>query len=311
MLNNLIYFILAGFLLALSGTFLIKSLRKISHFLRISEFTAAFIILPVATSSPELFVGISSALQGIPQLSLGNIIGGGMIDLILIIGIVILISGGIKMNKETGKDIHLMLFSIILIIVLYLIGNSLSRIDGIILLSIFIINLFITLEKRKKYKKKLKENKKREYNIILNILIFLIALVVLFFSAIYAVKYASLLASDFNLPKIIVGLFFVSIATTLPEFILGIEAALMHHSKMGIGDLTGGVFMNITLVIGLVAIISPITAEFSPFLISILFLAVAALLLSYFMKTKNELCIKEGIFLILIYVAYVIFEFVR
>ena len=310
MFFNLLFFLLSAFFLVLSGIYLVKSLGKISHFLHISEFTAAFIIMAVATSIPELFVGISSAVQGSSSLSLGNIIGANIIDLTLIMGIFILLGKGIKSkSKEAGKDVHFMLSSIVLIIILYLIGNSLSRIDGIILLSFFIINTIRMLRKRKKYRAKLKQNSIKRHEIVLNSFIFIFALFVLFISASFAVKYASSLALELNLPKIIIGLFLISFITTLPELVFGVESVIMKHESMSIGNQTGTVFTNITLILGLVALISPIKVGLSTFLVPVIFMLISALIFAYFMKTGKKLDVKEGIFLIFFYILFIIIEF--
>ena len=87
-LLNLFYFGLSSIFLILSGVFLVKSLTKIAKFLGISEFSAAFIIMAFASSVPELFVGISSAISGNPGLSLGNVIGANILNLTLISGII-------------------------------------------------------------------------------------------------------------------------------------------------------------------------------------------------------------------------------
>jgi len=310
LIYNLFFFILSGLALVISGTYLVKSLEKISRFLRISEFTAAFIIMAIATSIPELFVGLSSAIQGNPELSLGNVIGANILNLTLITGIFVLLSRGIKFHsKKGGKEVYFMLSSVILIILLYLIGNSLSRIDGIILLSLFIFNLYRMFKKRTAYKSKFNKEKVKRWEIILSVFIFIAALILLFLSSNYAVKYASLIATDLSLPKIIIGLFLISIATTLPELIFGVRAIMLGHKSMSIGDQTGTVFANITLVIGLVALIHPITAEFFSFLISVIFMFIAAFIFTAFMETKKKLEVIEGIGLILLYVGFVIIEF--
>ena len=108
--------------------------------------------MAVATSLPELFVGISSALQGTPALSLGNVIGANILDLTIITGIFVLLGRGIRLDtSRIGKDVYFMLFSIILIFILFSIGNSLSRIDGGILLALFFLNFYRMMRKRKKY----------------------------------------------------------------------------------------------------------------------------------------------------------------
>jgi cation:H+ antiporter len=266
--------------------------------------------MALATSIPELFVGISSALSNVPSISLGNVIGASILNLTLIMGIFILVGGGIKMNNgKVGKDIYYVLFSIILLITLFLIGQSLSRIDGLILLAFFVLNSYRMFQKRRKYEAKLRENNIKRLEIVLNVVIFMIALVALFLSSGYAVKYASLLAIDFQLPEIIIGLFLLSIATTLPELILGVRAIKLGHKEMAIGDQTGTVLANIALIVGIVALISPIKAEFTPFFVSSIFLLISTFIFITFLKSEKELKIGEGIGLILLYVFFMIVQF--
>jgi len=311
MLENILLFLLAGIVLVISGGFLVKSLSKIAEFLGISEFSAAFIIMAIATSLPELFVGISSAMIGNPQLSLGNVIGANILNLTLITGIIILVAKEIKFTtKKIGEDAYLMLFSLILMISLYLINKSLSRIDGAILLCFFAFNIYRKFARRKKFRAKIKKEKAiGKKNVGLNMIIFMIALAALFISSSFAVKYASLLAIDLNLPKILVGLFMLSIATTLPELVFGIRAARSEHKVMGIGDQIGTIITNTVLIIGVVSLIHPITVEFIPFITSSIFMFISAFIFLTFLKTGKKFETLEGISLILIYILFIIIEF--
>jgi len=307
-ISNMVYFAVSCLILIISGIYLVKSLSKIARFLGISEFSAAFIIMAFASSIPELFVGISSALAGNPALSLGNIIGANIINLTLITGIIILISKeiNIKPNK-IGKEVYFMLTALLLIIILFTIGRSLSRIDGAILLILFSIHTYKILKKRKKYKSKIKSIRERgqEFKWLV---IFILALVGLFISSNFVVNSSTLIAKDFNLPSIFIGLFLLSIATTLPELVFGISASNLKHNEMAIGDQIGSVVTNSGLVLGLVAIIHPITADFMPFIISSIFMFISAFIFVTFLKTSNKLEKMEGISLILIYVLFIIFE---
>lgn len=309
MITNLVYFALACITLTISGIYLVKSLSKIARFLGISEFSAAFIIMAFATSIPELFVGISSALSKVPELSLGNIIGANIIDLTLISGIIIILSKEIKIKtQKIGNDVYFMLIALLLVIVLYSLGQSLSRVDGLILLGFFIINSIRVLKKRKRYTKKIKdkEEKRRELSWLL---IFIFALIGLFISSAFAVKYGSNLAIDLHLPKIMIGLLVLSIATTLPELVFGISAINLKHNIMAIGDQTGTILTNSTLILGIVSIISPITAEFFPFLIASIFMIISGFIFIMFLKTGRKLERIEGISLILIYILFITMEF--
>jgi cation:H+ antiporter len=310
LVENFLLFIVAGFFLVISGIFLVKSLGKIASFLGISEFSAAFILMAFATSIPELFVGISSALQGVPQLSMGNVLGANIIDLTLLTGLFILMSKGIKFKSgKVGKEIYFMFAGILLLVVLYMIGNSLSRIDGVILLGLFATHTFLIMRKQKKYPKKTKKGKNHQQKRLLYIMLFILSLIVLFISSRYVVQYADALAIDLKLPEIFIGLFLISIATTLPELVFGINAVLLKHHEMSIGDQTGTIFTNTCLILGIVALIRPITVSFNPFLISGAFMLISAFIFVAFIKSGKKLDIYEGISLIGLYFFFVVLQF--
>ncbi len=147
------------------------------------------------------------------------------------------------------------------------------------------------------------------YEIVFAILLFVTCLVLLFVSANFVVKYASALAIQLSLPPIMIGLFLVSIGTTLPELTFGVKASLMRHGEMALGDQIGTIVFNSTFILGLTAVIYPISAAFAPFMIASLFLLVASFLVITFIESGSMLGVKEGISLILIYLFFVMVEF--
>jgi len=307
---NLFYFALSCIVLIISGIFLVKSLSRLSKFLGISEFSAAFIIMAFASSIPELFVGISSATSGNPALSLGNIIGANILNLTLISGIIILSARKINLkSKKIGEDVYFMIISLLLLIILFTIGKSLSRLDGAILLVVFSIHTYRIFKKRKKYEKKKIEDKRTGTSRFSWLLIFILALVGLFITSSFVVKYASKIAIDFGFSEIIIGLFLISFATTLPELVFGISATNLKHKEMAIGDQIGSVVTNTGLILGIVALIHPITAEFQPFLISSIFMFISGFIFYTFIKSGKKLSKHEGISLILMYVVFIMIEF--
>jgi len=310
MIENFVFFAISALFLVASGIFLVKSLEKIAKFLHVSEFIAAFLIMAVATSIPELFVGISSAISGNPELSLGNILGANIIDITLLIGIFVVLARGIKISsKKIEPGTYFMFFSVLILIVLYFIGNSLSRIDGIILLSLYLINIYRVIKKSEKYSAKFNGTKHTIKEKISYSLLFIISLIALFLSSKFIVKYSQLIAVDLHIPLVIVGLFLISFATTLPELIFGVSAVLMKHKDMSIGDQVGTVFFNTAGILGIVSIICPISIPLNSFLIPAIFLLVSIGIFIWLAKTKEKLSIIEGISLILIYLLFVIIQF--
>jgi cation:H+ antiporter len=306
---NILTFALSCGLLIVSGIYLVKSLSRISRILGISEFSTAFIIMAFATSIPELFVGVSSALSGTPSLSLGNVIGANIINLTLVTGIIAISAKKIRFkSRRIGGDTELMLFSIVILIALYVIGNGLSRVDGAVLICLFLFHTYRILKRRKKYKGKIVNGHKRGKRFVW-LFIFLLALVGLFISSNFVVQAAKGLAVDLNFPSILIGIFLLGIATTLPEMVFGISASKLRHKVMAIGDQIGTIVTNATLIIGIVALISPISVEFMPFLISALFMFIAAFIFVTFIKTGHQLEKMEGISLIMIFILFIIIEF--
>ncbi|MBL7170326.1 MAG: sodium:calcium antiporter [Candidatus Aenigmarchaeota archaeon] len=309
LITNLLFFTISCAVLIVSGSFLIKSLSKIASFLKISEFVAAFILMAFATSVPELFVGISAALIKNPALILGTVIGSNIAVLTLIIGIAIIIGRGINIDSPNiKKDAMFMFFIALLPVVLMLINQSLSRIDGAILVSVFLFHLYRMYKKTKIFSKEMKGNIKRK-EIVIAVFLFIASLVLLFYSAEFVVKYATLLSVDLALPSIIIGLFLVAIGTSLPELVFQSKAVLEGHSDMAMGDVIGAVVVNSTLVLGVSALIYPITAHFLLFLVSAVFMIVIAFLFATIMGITNRLSLNVGISFLLFYIFFVMVEF--
>lgn len=309
LLTNLLFFILACLVLVGAGTLLVKSLSKIASFLRMSEFVVAFIIMSIATSLPELFIGISAALAKNTALSLGNVIGSNIADIALIGGIITLLARQIKLKtKAIKKDAFHMVYILIIPIALMIIGDQLSRIDGIILFAVFGYYAWrMFIKERKRFEKEV-ENRVGRFEVVASVFIFIISVVVLFLSAKYVVKYGALLAIDLLLPPVMIGLFLVALGTSLPELVFESRAVQLGHSEMALGDLIGSVIVNSTIVLGVTAIIYPITADFVLFLTSAFFMFVVTFLFAILIESGSKLEWKEGVALILLYVFFLIVQ---
>ena len=111
------------------------------------------------------------------------------------------------------------------------------------------------------------------------------------------------------IPSILIGLFMVSIGTTLPELTFEVKAVLAKHRYMALGDLLGSVVANSTLVLGVTALIHPITADFLLFITSASFMVVVAFLFMTFVESEKKITLQEGIALIMLYVLFIIVMF--
>lgn len=305
LLLNLTFFLLSCFVLVIGGAILVKTLPIIARAFRMSEFVLSFVLMAVSTSIPELFIGITAATQGNSALALGTVIGSNIADLTLVAGLAIILARGFKAEKESRKWSWFMILLAALPLVLMFIGNTLSRIDGIILLVVFATYMIFLLSKKRNIGVK---EKVKISSLFFSIVLFILGIFILFYSAKFAVKFASLLAFDMLMPPILIGLFFLAIGTSLPELVFQSIAARQKKAELALGDLIGSVIINSTLVLGIVAVIQPITANFLIYLTSAVFMITITLLFVVFLDTGRELSWKEGMVLVLFYVLFLLIE---
>lgn len=308
---NLVIFIIACLILVKSASWLVGSLTKIAEYFKMSEFVIGFIIMALATSVPELFVGVTSALEGNPLLGLGTVIGSNLVDLTLVIGTAVLLGKGIKLKEKTiRKDIFYMMLITLLPIILMFLGNGLSKMDGFILLFFFLAYMWRVFKQKRRFRKYINSITREEA--MLSAFFFFMSLVLLFFSAELVVRFGSLMASDLGLSPILVGLFAIAIGTSLPELTFEVKGVLAKHEEMVMGDIIGSVVMNTTLVLGVLALLSKevITLE-SPliFFSSTIFVAITAFIFMTFAESERGFSWNEGLSLILLYAFFMIIEF--
>lgn len=306
LLVHIAIFLISCIILVKSAEFLVKALTKIASFLGWTEFVIGFIVMAFATSIPELFVGITSALNKNSALALGTVIGSNILDLTLVIGIVALVARGIRVESKTIRIDALYMFGIATLPLILMLDQELSRFDGYLLLSIFFLYNIRLLKQKAKFRKTMNTVPITEF--INNIGIFCFSIVVLFFSSRFVVEYATLLSMDLMLPPILIGLFMIAFGTSLPELAFEVRAIRAGHSDMALGDLMGSVIANSTLVLGVTALIYPISANFLLFLTSASFMLLVAFLFMTFIESEKGISWQEGIAMILLYVFFIIVE---
>ncbi len=327
--KDLAILLLSSIALIYSGLIVVKSLVKLSYKMHVKEYVLSFILLAFSTSIPELFVGITSALQKKPLLSLGNIIGANIMDVTFVAGIGVIIARKIKMKNKMVKSTSIYMVGIVsLMILLALIGNQLSRLDGVILIAVFFLYMSKLYSQKtetkplgKKTEKKVLEEDHMEDNRKLvviyrkirdetwfNIFLFLIGISIVFLSAKLVTNSALNIANDLSLPILLIGMIIVSVGTTLPEIVLEARISLAKRWNMSFGDPMGSVVVNSSLVLGIVSLINPIIIDSMLFIFGAMFLIASTTILAIMMNTKKEITWKDGLMLLLIYFIFLIVQ---
>ncbi|MBI4813756.1 MAG: sodium:calcium antiporter [Methanobacterium sp.] len=302
---DFLIFILLLLVLVVSGIITTRSLSVISSYLKLSHFTAGFIIMAIVTGIPELLVGVNSAMAGIPQLSLGDVIGSNIINLSMVLGLAVLIGGQIEFSENPIKKETIYLFLIALLPLLLAWDQNLSQLDGVILLGVFFIYFFIVY--RNKNSNVDEDNDVSRELFLRNTIIFAGGVFALLVSSRYLVYYASLIASEIGIPIFLVGVLLVSFGTSLPELSFETISILHGYQFMAVGDLMGSTVANSTLVLGLVSIISPITiSNFSQFQLTSIFLIFFIFMFIGFIRSNTGINRFRAVFLIVTYLLFVL-----
>ncbi len=310
-----ILLIALGFVLLVKGAdFLVDGASGVAKRFHIPEIIIGLTIVSIGTSMPELFVSITSAIDGYSDMAIGNVIGSNLCNLLLILGISASINP-IIFKKETKLiEIPICLGVSIVFLILANIGNSISRIDAIILIALFIGFICYTIMMAKKgedfdeiseeeKQRSAEEGKKRK--IIVNIIYIIVGIIALKIGGDLVVEHSEKIAKMFNVSDKIIGLTIVAIGTSLPELVTSVTAALKKNSDIAIGNIIGSNIFNMLLIIGAAAAISPMNYNTS-YNLQMGILIVATIVLGIFPYTdrKDEMTISNGITYLMLYALY-------
>jgi len=314
MILNVIIFIVSCFVLSWLSSHLVKTLAAIAKFLGWREFVTAFFIMAFATSLPNLFVDINAAFNGMPELAFGDIIGGNLIDLTIVMALAVLF-GKKDLPVESKMVQTSAIFTAIIVILPLLLAfdGNISRGDGIILLLAFMVYSFWLFSKGDRFKKIYRERKKEKPRNLLfflkDIVKIIIILILLLAASFIIIDSAKLFSVKLGIPLSLVGLLIISLGNCFPEAYFSIISARRGEGWMVLGDIMGSVIICATLVLGIVALISPFEInDFSPFLIARAFAIIAAFVFLFAIKTDKKITKKEALILLLIYVAFLLAE---
>lgn len=308
-----IFILLGSFaLLAFAGKFMIEALSRIGICLKLKEFVLAFFVVGIGATIPNLIIGITSALKGIPELSFGDVVGSNIFDISIIVGLAALISrGGLSSNSRTVQGSSFFMVAITLLPLFLIFDGTLSRTDGIMLLAAFASYALWLFSKKDRFTKVYESCSQRftTLKIIKDIFIILTGLVFLIIGGQGVVYSATFFYENFNLPLGVIGMFLVAIGTSMPETFFCLQAARKGQDWMILGNLMGNVVITSTFILGIVSLIAPIKiVDFSPFALARFFLVVTIFFFFFIIKTDQKITRKEGFVLISIYIAFLIAE---
>lgn len=310
-----ILFITGFAVLILGAKWLVDGASSIGTKTGLPQIVIGLTVVALGTSLPELVINVFASLEGSSDLAIGNVLGSNIINTLFIIGITAAIFP-IKMpGKRIRTDVLFNLFATIILLVLAndaLFGraeNKIDLVDGIILLLLILVFLYFSFFKTGKQEDNSPEDAIKELTTFKSIAYILIGALGLFFGGKWIVSGVDQIALDFHLSQSVIGLTLIAVATSLPELVTSILAALKKNTDMAIGNAVGSNIFNILLVLGTSAIINPINYE--PALnIEMGILLSSGLLLVLFIRLniggiKKSISRQEGIIMMFLYICFI------
>lgn len=300
--------LLTGLLiLFISGKYLVESSVTISELLRIPRMVIGLTVVALGTSAPELLVSVQAAIAGFPEISMGNVVGSNISNILLVLAITAIIFPIPVPVGAVRRDWPIMMF-VSLLLFAFTLNGWLARSEALIFVGLLALYVFYTVRQSKKEKDPV------AIQVIppslpwwAALLIFLASCAGLGFGANLLVKNAAVIAVDLGISTRVISVSMVAVGTSVPELATSVIAALKKETDISVGNIIGSNIMNIILVLGVTGIIDPVRVdpEIGRFDIPWMLGTSLLLLLVMLPSIRSRISRREGIVMILLYLLYI------
>lgn len=293
--------LIVGFVLLVKGAdFFVSGASSVAKALKVPSVIIGLTIVAMGTSAPETAVSITASLGGNNGISLGNIIGSNIFNLLMVIGISAVIIP-FNSDKEILKRDMLWNIAITVLLLVLIFDGSLSRLDGVILLAG--IAAYLTVVVRSALKNRVEDNSDEKVSVPKAVVFILGGLAAIVFGGDLVVDNASLIAKSLGMSDTLVGLTIVAIGTSLPELVTSIVAAKKGDSGLALGNAVGSCIFNILFILGIASAIAPMTADYE-IIADVCILIFVSIVTYIFARSKERVSRLEGLLCVLIYGTY-------
>lgn len=293
--------LIVGFVLLVKGAdFFVSGASSVAKALKVPSVIIGLTIVAMGTSAPETAVSITASLGGNNGISLGNIIGSNIFNLLMVIGISAVIIP-FNSDKEILKRDMLWNIAITVLLLVLIFDGSLSRLDGVILLAG--IAAYLTVVVRSALKNRVEDNSDEKVSVPKAVVFILGGLAAIVFGGDLVVDNASLIAKSLGMSDTLVGLTIVAIGTSLPELVTSIVAAKKGDSGLALGNAVGSCIFNILFILGIASAIAPMTADYE-IIADVCILIFVSIVTYIFARSKERVSRLEGLLCVFIYGTY-------
>ena len=303
MLTDIFVFSLAFFLVIRGAILATKYATRLAESFRLSSYTVGFIIVAIVSILPETFIAINSALTGNSAFGFGMLLGSNVADLTLVfVGIILLSRRNLRVEYKILESHAFYPFVLLLPIILGLDGY-LSRPEGLTLIVAGCIFYYIAL-KRGSSDIQTHHTTHRTKSIAFLFL----SVILLLVGSHFTVLSATNIATTIGISPVLIAMLVVGLGTTLPEFLFSLKAMKLKDDSLAIGDILGTVLADATIVVGLLALISPFSFPHTIIYVAGVFMVAASFILFSFMRSGRVVTYREAFVLFIFWLTFVFVE---
>jgi len=311
-----IILLIVGFILLIKGAdIFVDGSSSVAKILKVPTIIIGLTIVAMGTSAPEAAVSISAAIKGENAIAIANVVGSNIFNLLVVGGMCAVITPIIvKKSLIKGEYPFSIIISIILLFFIsdFLFGKSsitLGRIEGIMLVALFILFLLYMVISAIKNREGLDEDFIM-MSPIKSILYIVLGLIGVIFGGDIVVDSASSIATTMGLSQNLIGLTIIALGTSLPELVTSVVAARKGDSDMALGNIIGSNIFNILLILGVASAIHPIAVTMES-VFDLIILCIVSIITYFFCISKEKISRKEGIFMLIMYTIYMVYICIR
>lgn len=312
--KNIVILIIGMVLLIKGADYFVSGASNLAKKLKIPAIIIGLTVVSFGTSLPETSVSLFSALKGSADLSLGNVIGSNIFNTFIVLGASALMMPVIvKKSSLKGEMPFLLLVTIIIILFSIINFNKnyvISRLEGIILLTLFVFYLYMMILMSKKINASSPKEESSHINLSLSILILFLGLGGIILGGELVTNSASKIALELGMSEALVGLTIIAVGTSLPELVTSVIAAKKGENDIAFGNVIGSNIFNILLIIGLASTIQPLSVV-PIIIIDMVIMLFFTIVLVFFVFKNKKIGRFEGIIFISMYMIYLVYIIIR
>lgn len=294
-----------GFIMLIKGAdWFVDGSAGIAARFGIPQLVIGLTIVAMGTSAPEAAVSITAAMSGNAGITIGNVIGSNILNVLLILGITAVIISVPVQHSTVKWEIPFMLVVTVVLAVLGMSDGSISRLEGVILWALFIVYLLYLLRMAKNNGND--EEEEKHLPLWKQLLMLVIGIAGIVWGSDLTVDNATVIAEALGMDDRLIGLTIVAFGTSLPELVTSVTAARKGKADIAIGNIVGSNVFNILFVVGTTALITPVVFK-AGFLIDSAVALVAGLILWFGVMKDHRLKRPVGLVMLAAYAAYFVY----